>query len=51
MPLTAVLETNVLIVAPVRDTLLRAAVARLYRACYSEPILSRWGSWRFGAAS
>lgn len=39
MPLTAVLDADVLIAAPVRDTLLRAAHAGLYRARYSEEIL------------
>lgn len=39
MPLTVVLDADVLIAAPMRDTLLRAAHAGLYRARYSEEIL------------
>jgi predicted nucleic acid-binding protein len=39
MPLTVVLDADVLIAAPLRDTLLRAAHAGLCRTCYSAEIL------------
>ena len=39
MTLAALLDANVLVAAALRDTLLRAAEARLYRACWSGPIL------------
>jgi len=39
MPLSVVLDADVLIAAPLRDTLLRAAHAGLCRTCYSADIL------------